>query len=342
MSYNNLRDVPEKFFKCMGSLEVLNVSHNCISSFSITDGSTLQKLKVINLSYNSLQSLHLKKDALHYLRKLYLQGNDLKQLDQQMFQSLPNIRHLQLQENNLRICSSEENQQDPPGCVSFHSIGSLRFLNISENNLRTLPSKAFENTPLRFLDLSLNPGLDMQKGSLSGLEDSLAHLLLKESNVSSLNTELSSLRSLRHVDLSTNQLDSLPLLNKESSIESLNLQNNNLVTLDQNTMVDLERSLKTLYMGSNPLSCCENLGVLHIVRHSTVTVPDIEMVTCSHQDHSEPVNIGTVTQEMCSGPDAPNYTTVAVVTVVILILLLGLLVKCCHLRRQKHRRSFSA
>lgn len=342
MSYNNLKDVPEDFFKCMGSLEVLNVSHNCISSFSITEGHVLQKVKVINLSYNSLQTLRLKKDALLYLRKLYLQGNDLKQLDQQIFQSLPNIRHLQLQENNLRVCSSEENQQDPPGCVFFHSIASLRFLNISENNLRTLPSKAFENTPLRSLDLSLNPGLDMQKGSLYGLEDSLAHLLLKESNVSSLNTELSSLRSLRHVDLSTNQLDSLPLLNKESPIESLNLQNNNLVTLDQNTMVDLERSLKTLYMGSNPLSCCENLGVLHIVRHSTVTVPDIEMVTCSHQDHSEPVNIGMVTQEMCSGPDVPNYTTVVVVTVVTLILLLGLLVKCCHLRRQKHSRSFSA
>uniref|UniRef100_A0A3P9KHR6 Leucine rich repeat containing 32 n=2 Tax=Oryzias latipes TaxID=8090 RepID=A0A3P9KHR6_ORYLA len=342
MSYNNLKDIPERFFRCMTSLEILNMSHNCISSFSITNESVLQKAKVINLSYNSLQSLHFKKNTLHYLRKLYLQGNDLKMLDQQIFQSLPNIRHLQLQENNLRICSSDEDQQDPPGCVFFHSIHSLRFLNISENNLRTLPSKAFENTPLRFLDLSLNPGLDMQKGSLYGLEDSLAYLLLKESNLSSLNTELSSLRSLRHVDLSTNQLDSLPLLNKESSIESLNLQNNNLVTLDQNTIVDLERSLKTLYMGSNPLSCCENLGFLHIVRHSTVTVPDLEMVTCSHQDHSEPVNIGKVTQEMCRGPYVPNYTTVIVVMVVILMLLLGLLVKCCHLRRQKHSRSFSA
>uniref|UniRef100_A0A8C9XVM7 Leucine rich repeat containing 32 n=1 Tax=Sander lucioperca TaxID=283035 RepID=A0A8C9XVM7_SANLU len=316
MSYNQLKSLPESFFDCMGLLEVLNVSNNCISSFSITSQSLLQTL--------------------------FLHGNDLTTLDNQIFQRLPSIKHLQLQQNNLIICSLDQNHQEPPGCVSFSSIPNLQFLYLSENNLRSLPANVFANSPLKLLDLSLNPGLDMDKDSLSGLEHSLVHLLLRENNISSLNTDLSSLRSLKHIDLSTNQLTALPMWNKDSSIESLNLQHNNLVTLEYSTMLALEHSLKTLYMGSNPLSCCSNLDFLHMVQHSAVVVPDIETVTCIHEEYSEPVNIEKVTQEMCHRSGGQNYIIAIVVIVLVVMIVLGLLVKCCHLRKRKHSRSFSA
>ncbi|XP_044077356.1 transforming growth factor beta activator LRRC32 isoform X2 [Siniperca chuatsi] len=342
MSYNQLKSIPESFFYCMGSLEVLNVSNNCIGSFSITDERLLQTVKIINLSYNSLQSLTFGENALQSLEKLFLQGNDLTTLDHQIFQRLPSIKHLQLQQNNLEICALDQNHRGPPDCVSFSSIPNLQFLYLSENNLRTLPANAFANTPLKLLDLSLNPGLDMDKDSLSGLEYSLVHLLLRENNISSLNTDLSSLRSLKDVDLSTNHLTILPMWIKESSIESLNLQNNNLVTLEYSTMLALEHSLKTLYMGSNPLSCCSNLGFLHMVQHSAVVVPDIETVTCVHEEYSEPVNIEKVTQEMCHRSGIHNYIIVVVVIALLVMILLGLLVRCCHTRKRKHNRSFSA
>ncbi|KAM4547345.1 transforming growth factor beta activator LRRC32 isoform 1-T1 [Fundulus diaphanus] len=352
MSYNKLKRIPDTFFANMGSLEVLNVSHNCISSFSVTSKDLLHRVKIINLSHNSLQSLTFEENSLHSLRKLFLQGNELTVLDQQTFQRLPSIKYLQLQQNNLQICGSEQNQheptptnqnhRDPTGCVSFSSVCNLHFLYLSENNLRTLPGKAFVNTPLRLLDLSLNPGLDMQRDALFGLEHSLAHLLLRENNMSSLNTDLSSLKSLKHVDLSTNQLNTLPTWNTESAIESLNLQNNNLVTLDQSTILALERSLKTLYMGSNPLSCCDNLGFLHMVQHSAIVVPDIETVTCVHEDSSEPVNIEKVTREMCHQSEPPNYTAVVLVTLLVVVILLGLLVKCFRSRRRKRNRGFHA
>uniref|UniRef100_A0A3B3Y0P2 Leucine rich repeat containing 32 n=2 Tax=Poecilia mexicana TaxID=48701 RepID=A0A3B3Y0P2_9TELE len=352
MSFNKLKSLPEIFFSNMESLEVLNVSNNCISSFSVTSKDILHKVKVINLSHNSLQSLTFGKNSLHSLKKLFLQGNDLAVLDQQIFQRLPSIKYLQLQQNNLQICNSEQNQhglmlkeqnhQDPIGCVSFSSVNNLHFLYLSGNNLRSIPAKAFVNTPLKLLDLSLNPGLDMHKDSLFGLEDSLVHLLLRENNMSSLNADLTSLKSLKHVDLSTNQLNTLPTWNKDSAIESLNLQNNNLVTLDQSTVLALERSLKTLYMGSNPLSCCNNLGFLHTVQHSTIVVPDIETVTCVHEESPEPVNIEKLTREMCHQSDAPNYTAVVVITLLVVIILLVLLVKCFRSRRRKRSRGFHA
>ncbi|XP_061596295.1 transforming growth factor beta activator LRRC32 isoform X2 [Cololabis saira] len=354
MSYNQLQSVPESFFYCMGSLEVLNMSKNCISSFSVTNKEVLRRVKVINLSYNYLQTLTFKENSLQCLEKLFLQGNDLTTLDHQIFQRLPSIRCLQLQENNLKICTSEQNQQEAvvtgqnhlqlPGCVSFTSVKNLHFLNISENNLRTLCANAFVNTSLKVLDLSFNAGLELHDGSLSGLEHSLVHIFLKENNISSLNTELSSLRSIKHVDLSANQLSRLPKLHKDSSIESLNVQNNNLVTLDHQTFHVLEHSLKTLYMGSNPLSCCDSIGFLHMVRHSRVVVPDIEAVTCVHDDFSEPVSIVNVTKEMCHRPEVPKYASFFVVLlIVVLACLLGAVVfKCCHLRKQKHMRSFNA
>lgn len=339
LSYNQLRSLPETFFYCMGSLEVLNVSHNCIGSFSLTNKHLLQSAKVINLSHNSLQSLTFGENTLQSLEKLYLQGNDLAVLEPQTFQRLPSLNHLQLQQNNLQICPSDADVQD---CVFFGSIPNLLFLNLSENGLRTVPPNAFRNTSLTLLDLSLNPGLDMDKRSLTGLENSLVHLLLRENNISGLNTDLSSLRSLKRIDLSTNQLTTLPTWNKESSIESLNLQNNNLVTIEYSTMLTLERSLKTLYMGSNPLSCCRNLDFLHMVQHSALVVPDIETVTCVHEEYSEPVNIERVTKDMCHSAGIQSYVIVALIILLVSLIALGLLIKCLHARKQKHRRNFSA
>ncbi|XP_029028535.1 transforming growth factor beta activator LRRC32 [Betta splendens] len=342
LSYNRLTNVSESFFTLMGSLEVLNVSNNCIGSFSVTTGAVLRSVRTVHLGYNSLRSLTVGADALPSLERLYLQGNDLATLDHGVFQRLPKLRQLQLQGNGLKICASERNRRTGDGCVSFSYIPNLQFLDISENNLPTLPADAFAETPLRLLDVSRNPGLDMDQDALSGLDRSLVHLLVRENNISRLDTHLSALRSLKHVDLSGNQLTSLPQWNKESSIESLNLQSNNLVTLEDGNMLGLKRSLKTLYMGSNPLSCCRNLGFVHMVQSSALDVPDLPSVTCVYDDASAPVNIGAVSAEACRAANTSSYIIAAVLALIGLAALLALLVKCCRSRKRKHSRGYRA
>lgn len=341
LSYNQLTGLPESFFYCMLSLKVLKVSNNCIRSFSVTAEPVLDSLELLDLSFNALQSLTFSRNTLGSLQELLLQGNQLATLDHHIFQGLPKLKHLQLQQNNLEICSPD---QDLLGdCVSFASIPQLSFLNLSHNRLQTLPADAFASTPLSSLDLSHNLGLDLDRRSLSGLEDSLLHLQLRENNLSRLNADLSSLRSLKHIDLSTNQLTSLPAWDQESSIESLNLQNNSLVTLDYGTMLTLERSLKTLYMGSNPLSCCQNLAFLHRVQHSAVVVPDIETVTCVHEERPDPVSIETVTRDMCQRAGVRTYVlALALLLALLLLAALLALLRRLHARRRKRRRSFSA
>ncbi|XP_023824323.1 transforming growth factor beta activator LRRC32 isoform X1 [Salvelinus sp. IW2-2015] len=352
MSYNQIKSIPTSFFCSMVSLVHLNISNNCIGAFSIDQESPLNSLKNLDLSYNALQNLSFGENTLRSLQELFLQGNFLTIMDSGTFQRLPSIRGLHLQQNYLKVCPSQRkspqtdhNSQDPPGCVSFTSIPSLHLLYLSGNNLEVLPPYAFNGTPLRLLDLSLNPGLDIHQKAFSSLETSLTNLSLRENHIPELNTDLSLLSSLKFVDLSTNKLTTLPLWNKESSIESLNLQNNNLVTLEYNTVLVLERTLKTLYMGSNPLSCCSNPRFLNMLQHSDVVIPDIATVTCQYTENSEPVkvNVGSVTQEQCQKLDSKSVNIIViVVTALVLIAVLVVLSKVCHPKRRKLNISFRA
>ncbi|XP_014053312.1 transforming growth factor beta activator LRRC32 isoform X2 [Salmo salar] len=352
MSYNQIKSIPTSFFCSMVSLVHLNVSNNCIGAFSIDQESPLNSLKTLDLSYNALQNLSFGENTLRSLQELFLQGNFLNIMDSGTFQRLPSIRGLHLQQNYLKVCplqrkspQTDHNSQDPPACVSFTSIPSLHLLYISGNNLEVLPPYAFNGTPLRLLDLSLNPGLDIHQNAFSSLETSLTNLSLRENHIPELNTDLSLLSSLKFVDLSTNKLTTLPLWNKVSSIESLNLQNNNLVTLEYNTVLVLERTLKTLYMGSNPLSCCSNPRFLNMLQHSDVVIPDIATVTCQYTENSEPVevNVGSVKQEQCQKLDSKSVSIIViVVTALVLIAVLVVLSKVCHPKRRKLNISFRA
>lgn len=341
MSYNNFQSLPESLFYTMLSLEVLNISNNCIKSFSLTHH-LLPKVRILNLSENSLQTFHISPGSLLSLEELYMNGNSLTVLDFQIFQRLPNIRLLHLQQNNIQLCVHNDFKESA-SCVMFESIPNLEYLDLSENNLQNLPANAFRNSPLKHLDLSANPGLILDQDTFLGLENSLVHLFLKENNITKLNTDLSALTNLKYVDLSTNQLTTLPMWNQESTIESLNLQQNNLVSLDYTTVLALERSLKTLYMGSNPLRCCSNLAFVRMLQHSTVVVADIETVTCVYLEDSEPVNIKTVTQEICENLEKGSVNVImAVVVVLVLITIVVLLIKCFQSRRRKRRRSYRA
>lgn len=339
MSFNNFQTLPEYLFYTMLSLEVLDVSNNCITSFTLSRD-LLPKVRVLNLSENSLQTFRITSESLQSLEELYLNGNVLTVLDFQTFQSLPTLRILHLQRNDIQICP-HDTFDDDGSCVAFESVPNLEYLDLSENGLHRVPANAFRNTPLKRLDLSANLGLILHEDTFAGLENSLVQLFLKENNITELHSDLSTLRNLKYVDLSTNQLTTLPMWNRESSIESLNLQNNNLVTLDHATVLALERSLKTLYMGSNPLSCCSNLAFLQMLQHSAVVVADT--VTCVFLEDTEPVNIEKVTQEMCENLQNGSVNVVmAVVVALVLAVALVLLVKCCRTRRRKRSRTYRA
>lgn len=348
MSFNQIRSLPSLFLHCMTSLESLNISNNCLETFSVSLEMPIKSLKTLDLSFNAIQNLSFDQNTLLSLESLYLQGNYLSSSDPSLFSRLPKIRELHLQENYFRICETQPEVSQKPqhrGCVSFSSIPTLQYLSLSENSLEFVPQYAFYGSPMQVLDLSGNPGLYIHKDAFSGLETSLTYLALKGNYIKTLNTDISVLSSLRIVDLSINRLTSLPLTNKDSSIEFLNLQNNSLVTLDYDTVVVLEGTLKTLYVGCNPLSCCTNPRFLDMVQGSKVFIPDLASVTCQYtlDSKSVEINIANVLQDHCRALDSKSLNVLIIAaTSVGLIVVLVVAFKLCHMKRRRLSSSFKA
>ncbi|KAK1800177.1 hypothetical protein P4O66_000226 [Electrophorus voltai] len=289
LSYNQLKSIPPDFFGSMVALELLNISNNCLESFMVDQGSPLNKLKTLDLSFNNLQNLSFGNCTLRKLEALYLQGNSLSTLHPGIFQVLPSIKTLHLQQNQLSVCGLEKHLSW--SCVYLSYIPTLQYLYLSENVLLSLPAHAFQCSQLLILDLSLNPGVEINAHAFSGLESSLTQLSLRGNQLQTLSTDLSLLRYLKVVDLSSNRLTSLLLGSRDTAIESLNLQNNSVVTLEAHTLETLESTLRSLYMGSNPLSCCRNMHLIELVQQNSVQIPDIALVTCKYRKDTEYVEI---------------------------------------------------
>lgn len=339
LSYNQLKAVPPDFFSSLVALETLNISNNCLDNFMVDSESPLKALKTLDLSFNNLQNLTFKENTLYALETLYLQGNILKIVDSELFH-LPRITNLHLQFNELSICGPRQNQTS--GCVSLFSIPTLRYVYISENKLTSLPAYAFQGSPLLILDLSLNPNMKISEQAFSGLERSLAHLYLTGNQLGKLNISLSALRSLKVLDLPNNQLEGLFLGNRDSAIEVLNLQNNKVQVLDASTVLALEKTLKTLYLASNPLLCCENMHLISLVQQAHI---DIDNAMCQYTrdvGYGE-VSLRDVKPEHCETLNS-KVLVIAMIAVLVLGLTIVLLVaiKLCHSRSYRFGNSYKA
>ncbi|XP_076876201.1 transforming growth factor beta activator LRRC32 [Brachyhypopomus gauderio] len=342
LSYNHLKSIPPDFFVSMVALESLNISNNCLESFML-DHRSLNTLKTLDLSFNNLQNLTFGNCTLEMLETLYLQGNWLNTLDPGIFQGLPSIRTLHLQQNQLSVCGLEKHVSG--SCVYLSDICTLQYLYLSENDLLYLPAQAFKCSPLLILDLSLNPGVEINEHALSGLERFLTHLSLRGNQLQVLNFDLSLLHHLKVVDLSSNQLSSLLLASGDTAIESLNLQNNSMVTLETHTLKTLQNTLRNLYMGSNPLSCCRNMQLIDLVQQKSVHIPDIAMVTCKYRKDGEyvEINLRNVQSEHCETLRS-KVLVISMITVLTLGLMVVLLVaiRLCHSRSHRFNHSYKA
>ncbi|XP_058644388.1 transforming growth factor beta activator LRRC32 [Onychostoma macrolepis] len=343
LSYNQLKAIPSLFFSSMVSLESLNISNNCLESFNVDSEGRLNSLKTLDISYNNLQNLSFGENTLAALEVLYLQGNALSTLDAGIFSRLPNIRSLHLQQNLFSICPSLKGPMH--NCIRLSSIPTLSYLYLSENSLVSVPPSAFRGSPLLILDLSQNPDMGLGPYSLSGLETTLAHLSLRRNQLQTLAIDFTFFRKLKSLDLSVNRLTGVSLWSGDSSVESLNLQNNSLVTLASDTVFALQKSLKTLYVGSNPLSCCGNLYLLTLLKQDRLNVPDIAAVTCwfTRDSESVEISVSSVQSEHCESVDGKVLWISVIVALVLGLMLVSVVaLKLCHSKTHGFKRGIKA
>lgn len=349
LSYNEIKSLPPKFFASMTALQFLNLSKNCLQTFSAS--SELISLVILDLSSNSLQNLELDASVLSDLRELYLQENSLQGLRSDIFASLPQIRLLNLRRNHLRLCSlysglaRRKLAGKEDGCVSFVNLPELRYLILADNHLQSLPQYVFHQTQLTLLDLSTNRGLQIEAKSLSGLEFSLEHLDLHGNTMMTLNINLPRFTRLRYLNLSDNRLSWLPAWSEDCCIlEILDLQNNSFSSLKSSEIPALEKTLQNLYLAGNPLSCCGNIWLSHMIQRATVEIPSIDLVKCQYAKsfgYDGEMAVRNIKPEDCEKEDLKKMSVLILLVVVLALslIVIGVGLFCCY-RRHTFGRHF--
>ncbi|XP_071619096.1 transforming growth factor beta activator LRRC32 isoform X1 [Heliangelus exortis] len=352
LSYNEIKSIPDEFFESMLSLHTLNLSKNCLQAFSVSYDSSLISLTVLDLSSNALQSLLLDAGTLSNLKELHIQNNHLQTLPFDIFSSLPTLRLLHLQSNNISLCSmysglaKQRLAGEESGCVSFVDSPALQYLDLADNMLTLLPAYTFYKTSLVVLDLSLNPGLQIEVKALSGLEKSLEYLYLHGNSLVDLNIDLPCFSHLKHLNLSENQLNWLPKWGSDSPLEVLDLRNNRFSTLQNSNILALENSLKNLYLTGNPLDCCGNIWLSSMIQNKNVQIPNVEHLTCQNTQnfgYQEEMHIGNIRPEDCEKEDLKkiNFLIILTFVLVLSVIIVGVGSFFCF-RRQNFSHQFKA
>ncbi|NWR66133.1 LRC32 protein, partial [Bucorvus abyssinicus] len=249
LSNNRLQLFPFTLFHSLGSLHSLSLAMNCLQDVA---GEPLASGTEPSDRSPALS-----------VRSLDLHDNAIRVLPHWFFQSLPQLETINLGSNSLQPCGSDRGGNSggdshtpaPAGtCTPFYNVPRLKHLSLYKNNITRLLPYAFNQTSLLSLDLSGNEDLFVPKEALGGLEFSLQKLSLRGNQMGDSKAELPCLDTLKVLDLSGNNLSLLPAGLSCSPLESLDVCNNRLLTLEK--LTSWSHSLKDVSIAGNPFSCC--------------------------------------------------------------------------------------
>ncbi|XP_017705461.1 PREDICTED: leucine-rich repeat-containing protein 40 isoform X3 [Rhinopithecus bieti] len=215
VSHNKLKILPEEITN-LRNLKCLYLQHNELTC--ISEGfEQLSNLEDLDLSNNRLTTVPASFSSLSSLVRLNLSGNQLKSLPEEI-NRMKRLKHLD--------CNSNLLETIPPELAGMES---LELLYLRRNKLRFLPE---------FPSCSLLKELHVGENQIEMLEaehlkhlNSILVLDLRDNKLKSVPDEITLLQSLERLDLSNNDISSLPYSLGNLHLKFLALEGNPLRTI---------------------------------------------------------------------------------------------------------------
>ena len=295
---------------------------------------------------------------------IIVKGNTFKELPPNLFQgcmkNLTSLINLDLSNNDIEILSDD----------SFQCLDKLQKLNLKNNSLQVDPFfRNFHLGTKTLKRLNLSFAFDNSDGSLDGKKlttllikkelSGLERLDLSGNDIKGIYYDTSSalcdLLSLKHLNLSHNNMSSAMIRECMANLEVLDLSFNHLDQLTPSLMDSIEAlsQLKEVRLDNNAYTCtCYIQGMVDWLK-STLQPVDKENIVCGEGDSSV---IGTPILDIknisvlycpeprvivCPGP--PLYTTntsMVVLVVAIGVVLLASVILAVLIIRRRRRLNY--
>ncbi|XP_041833471.1 leucine-rich repeat-containing G-protein coupled receptor 5-like isoform X2 [Melanotaenia boesemani] len=219
LALNHISHVPDHAFSKLGRLVVLHLNNNRIVTMGTNCFHGLHSLETLDLNYNSLVEFPTAIRSLSHLKELGFHSNNIQSIPEHAFTGNPSLITIFFYDNPIQ------------------SVGRSAFQNLPE--LRTL---------------SLNGAAELTEfPDLTGTK-SLESLTITGARITSLPSSVcEQLPHLQLLDLSFNQIQTLPSFSDCESIQKIDLHHNEIEELKENTFTGL-MSLRSLDLSWNRLS----------------------------------------------------------------------------------------
>ncbi|CAF4787736.1 unnamed protein product [Pieris macdunnoughi] len=248
ISHNRLWEIRDANFNAFSELQYLDLSHNEISIINAFSFEGVKNLLYLNLAHNKIKEINSSLFRFTQLKYLYLNNNELSSIlladlrhlnkvieidlsynvisliEKNVFDNMPFLKNLNFKKNLV-------NSMDPR---MFFNITALKSIDLSLNEIRKLPKCIFKGKSISFFDIRQNllegelvkgtfeglgfiVELDISHQRLTSIEDfafvgldMLEVLMLNNNEIQNVSkSSFDSLRNLRRLDLSDNQIHDL-------------------------------------------------------------------------------------------------------------------------------------
>ncbi len=260
LNNNKLTKVDQFVFKELYDLQVLNLEFNSIEMIAQNAFTDLRNLHQLLLSNNNLKVIESKHFAgLYALNQLILESNEISNIHPNAFDNLTNIVDLSLNDNklqkipdsmrklrNLQALDLGKNRITEIESDSFDGLEQLAGLRLTDNQITTIKKGAFlALKSIHVLNFASNKIKHIDQSAFLSNEK-LRAIRLDSNALEDISSAFTSLSSLVLLNVSNNNIKWFDFSHLPSSLEWLDIHNNNITELGN--YYDVTTQLKINYL----------------------------------------------------------------------------------------------